>query len=349
MKITVLGAGAVGSMIGGLLQADAPEFDVTLVGRGQHGDTMQKRKTLIVDDGQSSREIAVNCTSDVSAAAGSQILLLTVKSQDTEAMMQSVRPFVGDAILVSIQNGMNDVVLSAYVPSDRLVMGVTATNVYVSEPGRVSLQLGGATMFGPPRNHGLGAAGKLVAEVCGRIRSESLQFSATSDLPAMQYHKLTINAVGCASCLSASNFISEALCHAAWRTSVGLPLLRECQRLTELARIRMQRIPGTPSLRGLNYLLQGMNAPVVGSLVSFAADQIYNRRPIEFSLLQDLRRRRHTEVDYINGEFVRLGESLREKAPFNRVVASMAGELEARGDGSCFKRDEVIRRFQSLN
>ncbi len=52
MKITVLGAGAVGSMIGGLLQADEPEFDVTLVGRGEHGDVMQKRKTLIVDEGQ---------------------------------------------------------------------------------------------------------------------------------------------------------------------------------------------------------------------------------------------------------------------------------------------------------
>jgi 2-dehydropantoate 2-reductase len=349
MKITVLGAGAVGSMIGGLLQADAPEIDVMLIGRGEHGGVMQERKKLVVDDGNRSREIAVKCTSDVSAAAGSQILLLTVKSQDTEAMMRSVKPYLGDAILVSIQNGLNDGVLSAYVPADRLVMGVTATNVKVSEPGQVSLQLGGATVFGPPRNAPLGAAVKHVTDVCNRIRSESLKFLASADLVAMQYHKLTINAVGCASCLSASNFISDALCHGPWRTVVGLPLLGECQRLVELAHVRMQRIPGTPSLRGLSYLLHGMNAPVVGSLISYAADQLYNRKPIEFSLLRDLRHRKHTEVDYINGEFVRLGESLRDKAPLNRVVANMAVELEARADGSYFSRDEVIRRFQSLN
>ncbi len=349
MKISVLGAGAVGSMIGGLLQADAPELDVTLVGRGEHGDAMQRRKTLIVDDGQKSRTIAIKCTSDVSAAAGSQILLLTVKSQDTEAMMRSVQPYLGDAILVSIQNGINDAALREYVPVDRLVMGVTATNVYVAEPARVRLQLGGATVFGPPRNERLGTAVKLATDVCDRIRSEPLRFLATADLVAMQYHKLTINAVGYASCLSASNFISDALCHGPWRTTVGLPLLEECQRLVESAHVRMQRIPGTPSLRSLSYLLHGMNAPIVGSLLSYAADHMYNRKPIEFSLLQDLRHRKHTEVNYINGEFVRLGESVHEKAPLNRVVASMAQELEERGDGSCFTRDEVIRRFQSLN
>src|SRR5262249_38528913 len=109
------------------------------------------------------------------------------------------------------------------------------------------------------------------------------------------------------------------------------------------------RIPGTPSLRGLNYLLHGMNAPVVGPVISYAADQIYNRKPIEFSLLEDLRQRKQTEVNYINGEFIRLGESLQMKAPVHRTVASIARELEARGVGSYFSRDEVIRRFQSLN
>ncbi|HEX4416045.1 MAG TPA: hypothetical protein VH107_20605, partial [Lacipirellulaceae bacterium] len=40
---------------------------------------------------------------------------------------------------------------------------------------------------------------------------------------------------------------------------------------------------------------------------------------------------------------------LGEKAPLNRAVASMASELEARGDGSYFTRDDVIRRFQAVN
>ena len=94
-----------------LIAGREPGCDVTLVGRGEHGSVMQKRGTLLFDDGRHSREIAVKCTSDVSAAADSQILLLTVKSQDTDAMMQVVGPYVGDAILVSLQNGMNDVAL----------------------------------------------------------------------------------------------------------------------------------------------------------------------------------------------------------------------------------------------
>jgi 2-dehydropantoate 2-reductase len=178
-----------------------------------------------------------------------------------------------------------------------------------------------------------------------RIRCASLRFLQHPNAVGIRYNKLAINALGYASCLSASNFITEALAHRPWRQAVGLPIVRECERVFARAGITLQRIPGVPNLPKLERLMRWMNAPLVGPAIAAGARRLFDRKPIVFSLLQDLRRRKPTEVDYVNGEIVRLAASVGETAPVNASVVELVRELEERGDGSFFSRDEVIRRF----
>jgi 2-dehydropantoate 2-reductase len=49
---------------------------------------------------------------------------------------------------------------------------------------------------------------------------------------------------------------------------------------------------------------------------------------------EDLDKRRPTEVDYLNGEIVRLAESCGAQAPINRRAVELIHEVEARGAGS---------------
>ncbi len=49
---------------------------------------------------------------------------------------------------------------------------------------------------------------------------------------------------------------------------------------------------------------------------------------------EDIERGRKTEVDYLNGEIVRLADSVGAKAPINRRVVELVHEVEARGAGS---------------
>ena len=49
MKVSVLGAGAVGSMFGALLKRDAPDIDVTLIVRGEHGRAIHKRQAVVAE------------------------------------------------------------------------------------------------------------------------------------------------------------------------------------------------------------------------------------------------------------------------------------------------------------
>jgi 2-dehydropantoate 2-reductase len=351
MKVSVLGAGAIGSMIGGLLAHDASDVEVLLVARGAHGRKIAQRGTIALDGPWGRRDVRIAVSDDPAAIRGSQFVFVTTKSQDTEAAAEAAAPHWGDATIVSIQNGINDQRLARFVEPRRLVMGMTATNIAMVEPGRVSLQLGGATIVGPPALPSAAndlSASEAAAKLLGRIRWPALRFTTHPNAAGVRYNKLAINALGYASCLSASNFITEALTHRDWRNTVGLPIVRECDRVFQASGITLQKIPGLPNLPRLERLMRRLNAPVVGPIIAFGARRLFNRRPIIFSLQQDLERAKPTEVEFVNGEIVRLAASVGTVAPASSLVVQLVRELEQRGDASFFSRDEVIERFVAL-
>lgn len=348
MKVSVLGAGAIGSMIGGLLAHDASDVEVVLIARGAHGRKIGERGAIALEGPWGRRDVRVAVSDDSTAVRDSDFVLITTKSQDTEAAAAGAAPHWEGATIVSIQNGINDSRLLKYVEPRRLVMGMTATNMALVEPGRVSLQLGGATIVGPPAEMGAVAgmaAAEAAAQLLNQIRWPSLKFLAHPNAVGVRYNKLAINALGYASCLSRSNFITEALAHRGWRNSVGLPIVRECERVFDAAGVKLERIPGVPNLPRLERLMRRMNMPALGPAIAFVMRRLFNRRPIIFSLQQDLERRKATEVEFVNGEVVRLAESKGAEAPINRLVVQLVRELENRGDATFFDRSEVLERF----
>jgi 2-dehydropantoate 2-reductase len=349
MKVSVLGAGAVGSMFGALLKRDAPHLDVTLIVRGEHGRAIHDRQAVIVEGPWGERSVPVRASFDCADIAGSDIVFVTVKSHASEDAAGEAAPYWSDAAIVSIQNGINERLLARHANLRQLVMGMTATNMAIVEPGRVSLQLGGATILGPPLGHAVSERVTVATDVLRRIRCPQLQFGSSSGISGMRYNKLAINALGYASCLSASNFITEALCHRPWREAVGLPIIAECRRVFARAGIPLQTIPGVPNLRRIGRLTRMMSWPMIGRGIRFGARRKFDRKPIVFSLRQDLERGKTTEVEHINGEIVRLAATVGLAAPMNAEVVRMVHELEQGGAGSFFSRDEVIRRFERVH
>lgn len=349
MKVSVLGAGAIGSMIGGLLKKHAPDIDVLLIMRGGHGRVVGERGAVLLIGPWGRHSVPIRSTTNVAEIAGSDIVLLTVKSQATEEAARTAQTHWQDATVVSIQNGINDHVLAPLVAPDKLVMGMTATNMALLEPGEVSLQLDGLTVLGPPAGDSMGPHVTRAADVLGRINVRGLRFLAHPNALGMRYNKLTINALGYASCLSASNFVTEALADCGWRQTVGRPIVQECRRVFDRAGIQLEPVPDRSNLPKLERLMRLLDVPLVGGVIRTGAGQIFNRRPIVFSLYQDLLKSKPTEVDYINGEIVRLAESAGTTAPINAEVCRMVHELEARGDRSFFTRAQVVERLGSVD
>lgn len=137
MRWIVVGAGAVGGVVGGLL-ADAGE-DVTLIARGQHLDAMRSNglrvRTPAIDT--IVRYHLAEAVGEASIDAG-DVVLLAVKSQDSEVALRELSA-VADAAatIVCLQNGLENERLAARRFTDVLSVPVMLPSAVV-EPGVVA-------------------------------------------------------------------------------------------------------------------------------------------------------------------------------------------------------------------
>jgi len=345
MKVTVLGAGAVGATVGGLLKLYDPAVDVLLFGRGEHSRRLQQAGKVVLNGAWGTRSVPVHASDDVQDVAGSDYVLVTVKSQGTEEVMENAAPFLGDAVVISLQNGINQQVLGRYVRPDRLLMGMTAMNMAVLEPGVVSLRRKGVTVIGPCSDNFPPDVLNAAVDV---LRKARLPMFPERSILGAQYNKVLLNTMGYASVLSNSNFIIDGILYRPWRRAVALPLLDEGFATLRRAGIRLGRTPGLSDIFRFRNLLRFFGLPGVSPVVRLLLARVLRPRPLIYSIYPDLIRGRKTEIDYVNGEIVRLAEEHSGRAPFNALVVEMVHRLEGQAEVRWFGHDEVTARFAAL-
>lgn len=104
--VLVAGAGAVGSVIGGLLARAG--WPVVLLGRAAHMQAIASGGLRIAGLFGEHRVTGLRCVTDVGAIEGPfAAVLLTVKAWDTAAVAAAVAPLVAhDGFLICMQNGL---------------------------------------------------------------------------------------------------------------------------------------------------------------------------------------------------------------------------------------------------
>jgi 2-dehydropantoate 2-reductase len=111
MRIVVYGAGAVGGVIGGRLfqHCDAHGHDVTLVARGAHYDALRS-KGLTLNDPHGSVTLPVPVVDRITdvALAADDTVILSMKTQDTDAALEALVEHAPDVAVACAQNGVEN-------------------------------------------------------------------------------------------------------------------------------------------------------------------------------------------------------------------------------------------------
>ncbi|MFO1395737.1 MAG: 2-dehydropantoate 2-reductase [Burkholderiales bacterium] len=300
-RIAVVGAGAVGCYYGGMLaRAGAP---VTLVGRAVHVDAI-RRDGLTLEIGSKREQVDATAATDVAAIADARIVLVCVKSGDTEATARAMAPHLArDALVVSLQNGVDN----ARRMRPLLYAQVLACVVYVgcemAGPGHVRhMGRGDLVVGGEP---GSDAAARAAADVAAHFVRAGVPCTVSADIDADLWGKLIVNC--------AYNPLS-ALTRLPYGPMTASPWSREIMPQVVAEAIAVAHADGV-RLRtdGLLERVLALGASMPGQISSTA---------------QDIGHGKATEIDALNGYVARRGEALGVPTPVNRTLHALVKLLE---------------------
>ena len=144
LKIVILGAGALGCTFGAALTESGHE--TWLLNRSAGHIAAMRRDGLRVDDARGSRAVPVRASSQPDEVGIADLVIVLVKSLQTEAAMRGAMSLVGpDTTVLSLQNGLgHEDLLAGIVGSDRVLAGKTYVGGVMRGPGHILSEIGRA-------------------------------------------------------------------------------------------------------------------------------------------------------------------------------------------------------------
>jgi 2-dehydropantoate 2-reductase len=270
---------------------------VTLVGRAAHVDVV-RRSGLLLDMASFHGYVTMEAAVDASAIAGAQVVLVCVKSTDTETAGREMLPYLGaDTTVLCLQNGVDNAERLQVVLGRAVVPAVVYVATEMAGPGHV-------------RHHG---RGELV--IGPSVASEAI---ATAFSHAGVPTQVSDNVIG-----------------ALWAKLILNCAYNALSAVTQMPYGELVKNPGVPPVmadvvRECLAVAGAAGVKVPGD-VDEAVRQIARSMPTQLSsTAQDLARGKPSEIDYLNGYVVRQGEALGIPTPANRVLHTMVKLLEGR-------------------
>ncbi len=295
MQVAVIGAGAVGCYYGGLLLRAG--HDVTFIGRQPHVDAINAHG-LLLDIKDFRGHLPARAATDATALAAPDLVLVCVKSADTEAAGRALsghlRP---ETALLSLQNGVDNAQRLRAVTGHPVIAAVVYVGSEMAAPGHVRHHGGGDLVIGAsPASEALAQA----------LRAAGVHTTISAGIEAVQWTKLITN---CAfNALSAGAGIAYGpMMQVEGARDVIAAAVKEA---AEVARACGVTIP-----------------PDLGAQIFRIPAAMPNQTS---STAQDLSRGKPSEIDFLNGYVVRKGAELGIATPTNQALQVMV-KLAERG------------------
>jgi 2-dehydropantoate 2-reductase len=306
-SVAILGAGAVGCFFGSMLaKAGIP---TRLIGRATHVDAI-RRDGLVIDRATGRESVRIEATTDVDVVRAADIVLVCVKSQDSESAARELAPRLQrDAVVASLQNGVDNADRIARSVDNVVLAAVVYVGTSMEGPGIVWHAGRGDLVLGIPRRVlARPDARAALQRVAALFERAGVPCPVSTDVEAALWSKLTTNC--------ALNAVSA------------------------LGRARYGRIMATAELRSVledavRESVTVANAEGVSLDMQAMIDTVWrvaNGMSTQYSsTAQDILRGRRTEIDALNGFVAERARAHGIDTPVNRTLHALV-KLRESGD-----------------
>jgi len=320
LRVVVVGAGAVGSFLGGTLAATG--VDVTLLGRRPYAGP--DASALKLHEPSGNRTVTLRRASDPADIAAADLAIVAVKAFDLETALETTRRWPGAAILTA-QNGVGaEAVADAWIPYPApLLAGSLTTAVEPAEDGTRRLRTGGIGVA-VVRDDEAGAGARLARRLVAAWKAGGLPAVLCRDADAMKWSKLLANLVGNAT--SAILDLDPAAIYADKRSyAIERAQLLEALAVMRALGLKPMRLPGAD----VRMLLRGIRLPAVVGRPLVARGIGGARGGKSPSLRLHVRGggTGPTEVRWLNGAVAAAGARVGVPTPVNEALAAIVDEV----------------------
>jgi 2-dehydropantoate 2-reductase len=298
MQITIIGAGAMGSLFGGLLHRAGNA--VTLVDVRAEQIAALRRRDLVIEEPDGARlAMRVPATTDAGDALSADLFVLFVKTPFTSV---ALRPFAGrvpaHAMVLTLQNGIgnDEAIVRALGKRVQVVLGVTAHGAVSLGPNTIRRRSAGPTIIGLPD----GQRTPELEAVASHFTDAGIATRTTRHIYEHVWQKLIVN-VGINALTALTNLPNGDLFADAELAGLVRRLVSEAATV-----MRAEGVPAPPR-----------------DPVDFVRAVAEATKADRSSMLEDVSTGRRTEVDAINGAVVRLGDRHGVDVTANRVVTAL--------------------------
>jgi len=308
-KVVVLGAGAIGSLVGARLHEAGA--DVRLIGRQDHVDAIRANGLLLKDQGKTRR---VRLPATTTLADDADIILLTVKSQDVTRACREIAGVHSNATVLTMQNGVrSDGEAAGILGGDRIVGCVLNLSATYLEPGVVEQNTGALLQVGAPFPESADRVEAVLALLSPIMKTEHVP-----DIARARWTKLMANLNNAIMTITGLP-IGKALRHPGL-ARLSIATIREGVKTAQLGGFGLDQSRRARTFRLMSTLPMPLANVVFGGRLAgnFPPESTYGP-----STLQSLQRGSSSELDYLNGEIVTLGQRIGRPTPYN------AGLLDA--------------------
>jgi len=333
MRIAVIGAGAIGCLAAGYLKQKGQE--VTLVGRAQAVQAI-KENGLRISGVRGDLKIDMRISETLNYIP--DLAILATKTQDIDSVLAENISLLRDSLLLTTQNGVQaDKLAAKYLPAEKIISSIVMFGATNLESGKVVHNFEGSWIIGSFFNSS--AAESLVS--LSLVLDQAFPTLISQQIPGMKYLKLFVNAHNCLPAIigkSMQEVFSDLTI-----SRISVAIWKEAFGIFEKIGIVLVSLPGFPV----------ENITKLTSLPSEPAAEIFSglmknlsKEPLYGSILQSIMRGKLSEIDYINGEFVRLAEGNNLSAPLNKVLVEMVHEVEV--NHRFFSKEYLMQKTKGL-
>ena len=302
MKIVIVGAGAMGCLFASRLSKSREE--IWILEKKKERALKINQQGIVVEEDSGSWNAKVKVTAEAKEIGKADLAIICVKAYDTKEAVSASKPVIGeDTKVVTLQNGIGNIeIIGEEVGIQKVIGGITNPGATLIDTGQIKHAGRGETVLG--RIDGkIPVEMRAIREIFNKV---GLETRISRDIKSLLWSKLIIN-VGVNALTAITRLNNGKLLEFEGTRRILREAVTEAVRIAKRKRIKLDF---DDPLAKVEAVCEATSANIS-------------------SMLQDILRKKRTEIDFINGVIVRLGQELAIPVPVNTILADLVKTLES--------------------